>query len=136
MDNDSKIVCFLNGIKLYDIYKINLNTKYDIEYDCHNNYSVSINKENIYSGNRNYNIRANSPISLMACPRDGNFNNGSGYRSYAKCYYAEFYDNSYNLKHIFIPCKDKDEIVCMFDLITNKAFYNQGTGEFIAGPEV
>lgn len=35
-----------------------------------------------------------------------------------------------------IPVKDAKGTVCMFDKVSRKFFYNQGTGDFIAGPEV
>ena len=36
----------------------------------------------------------------------------------------------------FIPVLDPDGIPCMYDKVTNQYFYNQGTGNFIAGPVI
>lgn len=36
----------------------------------------------------------------------------------------------------FIPVKDHDDVVCLYDTVSETLFYNQGTGDFIAGPEV
>ena len=36
----------------------------------------------------------------------------------------------------FIPVKDENNIVCLYDKISNAFFYNQGTGGFIAGGAV
>ena len=34
------------------------------------------------------------------------------------------------------PCLDDNNVACMYDMVTGKYFYNQGTGEFIAGATV
>lgn len=34
------------------------------------------------------------------------------------------------------PVVDHDGVACMYDKVTKKLFYNQGTGKFIAGPRV
>ena len=34
-----------------------------------------------------------------------------------------------------IPVLDKNDVVCMYDKVNKKFYYNQGTGEFIAGPK-
>lgn len=36
----------------------------------------------------------------------------------------------------FIPCKDPNGVVCMYDKVSRQFFYNQGTGDFIAGPVI
>lgn len=36
----------------------------------------------------------------------------------------------------FIPVLDKDGIACLYDKVEDKCYYNQGTGDFIAGPEI
>lgn len=35
-----------------------------------------------------------------------------------------------------LPCKDKENKPCMYDTVSQQAFYNAGTGEFIAGGEI
>lgn len=50
-----------------------------------------------------------------------------------KIYYFQIYDNG-NLIRDFIPVLDSYGVPCMYDRVTNKFFYNQGTGQFIAGP--
>jgi len=35
-----------------------------------------------------------------------------------------------------VPCKDLNGVVCMYDKVSKQFFYNQGTGSFIAGPEI
>jgi hypothetical protein len=36
----------------------------------------------------------------------------------------------------FIPVKDSNGVVCMYDLVSEGFFYNQGTGDFIASPGI
>lgn len=36
----------------------------------------------------------------------------------------------------FIPVKDENNVVCLYDKVTEDYFYNSGTGTFTAGPEV
>ena len=52
-----------------------------------------------------------------------------------KVYYFQIYDND-TLVRDFIPVLDGDGTPCMYDKVTKQFFYNQGTGEFIAGPNV
>ena len=40
------------------------------------------------------------------------------------------------LVHDFIPVLDKDGTPCMYDRVEGKFCYNQGTGQFIAGPVI
>lgn len=35
-----------------------------------------------------------------------------------------------------LPCKDTENKPCMYDTVSQQAFYNAGTGEFIAGGEI
>lgn len=35
---------------------------------------------------------------------------------------------------VLVPAIDKDGTICMYDKISNKFFYNKGTGDFMAGP--
>ena len=35
-----------------------------------------------------------------------------------------------------LPVKDNNNVVCMYDSVSERFFYNQGTGNFIAGPDV
>ena len=50
-----------------------------------------------------------------------------------KIKYFQIYDND-TLVRDFVPVLDKDDIPCMYDKVERKFYYNQGTGDFIAGP--
>lgn len=52
-----------------------------------------------------------------------------------KLYFARFWNND-TLVRDFIPVLDDKGTPCMFDKVTRQFFYNQGTGQFIAGPVV
>ena len=58
----------------------------------------------------------------------GNFASG-------KIYSAKFYVNN-TLVRDMIPVLDMNDVPCMFDKVTRQLFYNQGTGNFIAGPVI
>ena len=47
--------------------------------------------------------------------------------------YKRFNENNEIIQD-FIPCLDNNNKPCMYDTVTGQTFYNQGTGEFIAGP--
>lgn len=52
-----------------------------------------------------------------------------------KIYYFQIYDNDVLVRDM-IPVVDSNGVACMYDKVTNEFFYNQGTGDFIAGPVV
>lgn len=43
---------------------------------------------------------------------------------------AKLYDNGILIRN-FVPCLDKSGVPCMYDMVSRKPFYNQGTGEFL-----
>ena len=74
-----------------------------------------------------------APVSLALF---GLNNNGDVIsRTSFKMYYCKIWDSG-NLVRDYIPVIDKEGTVCMFDKVSGGFFYNQGTGEFIAGQEL
>jgi len=53
----------------------------------------------------------------------------------AKLFYLKIWQNG-TLVRDFIPIKDADSVPCMYDFVTKQKFYNAGTGDFIAGPDL
>ena len=51
-----------------------------------------------------------------------------------KFYYIKTFDENGNLIVDLIPVLDKNDVPCMYDKVEKKFYYNQGTGDFIAGP--
>ena len=49
-----------------------------------------------------------------------------------KLFSCQIYDNG-TLVRDYLPCLDKDGVACLYDKVSETYFYNQGTGEFIAG---
>lgn len=61
---------------------------------------------------------------------------GGGKYGNGKIYSMKIYDQSMNLIRDFLPVKDSSGVVCLYDNVSKKYFYNQGTGDFVAGPTV
>lgn len=68
------------------------------------------------------------PISLFAV----NIGGTVGYYTTMKLYSCTIYDNDVLIRD-YIPVLDKDGVACLYDKVTNKLYYNSGTGSFIAG---
>ena len=58
--------------------------------------------------------------------------NIGGTGAYAKVYSCKIYHQD-NLARDFQPCLDTEGVPCMFDLVSQKPFYNVGTGSFTWG---
>lgn len=50
-------------------------------------------------------------------------------------YYCKIYEDD-TLIHYFLPAVDGSNIPCLYDLITNSYFYNQGSGSFSVGNSI
>ena len=57
---------------------------------------------------------------------------GTTDKSKSQIYYCRFYENG-RLVCDMRPCLDTDGVPCMFDLVSQKPFYNVGTGSFTWG---
>jgi hypothetical protein len=53
---------------------------------------------------------------------------------YGRIYEISLYDENNVLKFHGIPALDRNNVVCMYDTVSQNLFYNQGTGDFVAGP--
>lgn len=60
----------------------------------------------------------------------------NGFAEYGKIklYSFKLYDNN-TLVRDYIPVKDENDVICLYDKVSETYFYNQGTGVFGAGPE-
>ena len=119
---------------------ININSDYDIEITR----GHAIINDNVYTSNNNDDIDYNFSFYI------GNFNQaGSPYQNgmMGKIYYGELYFEDSIVRN-FVPCYSKTTVidvdgveqpegtVGMYDLVEGKFYTNQGTGEFIKGPDV
>lgn len=104
---------------------INANTLYELEVG--NRYV-----KNLVTGN---NIVSSSSVSFSNKSYNIFVNGNTAYSS-NKWYYVKIYSNS-DLVRDFIPVKRKtDNKVGLYDLVEHKFYGNNGSGDFIAGPEV
>ena len=58
--------------------------------------------------------------------------NTTNYLASMRLYSCQIYEGS-TLVRDFWPCYDSDGVLCLYDKVEKKYYYNQGTGEFIAG---
>ena len=74
-----------------------------------------------------------TPVNLVLFARN---TNGmlSNYAS-MKLYACQIYDNGTIVRH-FIPCKNPDGAIGLYDTIGKQFYANAGTGDFTAGPDV
>ena len=75
----------------------------------------------------------NSPITIYIAGTNQNDHNDP---MYGRVYYVKIYDGNNVLVGDFIPVKDSNGVACMYDKVTGNFFYNAGTGNFIAGPDL
>lgn len=111
----------------------NLAYEDNVEYesDCtftKTSYDMTINNNNATGTHSSY-YPNNAPLVLF---RRGN---NSSYPFIGRMYYCKLYIDGILMRD-FIPVKDENNIVCMYDKVSRTYFYNAGTGTFTAGPEV
>ena len=109
---------------------VSLNTKYDIE--------VSTVKNNVFLTGYTLHPACDdatgdmSSYTLYLFRLHGyDVNNFIG-----RIYYTKIWDENNVLVRDMIPVKDIHGVACMYDKVSGQFFYNQGTGNFIAGPEI
>ena len=95
---------------------------------------ISSNVANIYADSTLMasNYRTNSTFRFFRSPDNWTQN----YSGIYKLYYCKIWDKDENLIADFIPVKDSNNVVCLYDKIGEDYYYNAGTGTFTAGPEV
>ncbi|MCQ2581723.1 MAG: hypothetical protein MJ170_01950 [Alphaproteobacteria bacterium] len=103
-----------------------LNNKYTIETDKN-----SIRLDGVPQGyfNTTNNFQTNTTLYIF------NINQSNIQVGNLRIYKSKIWDNDVLVRD-FIPVLDVNNIPCMLDKVEGKFYYNQGTGEFIAGPEV
>ena len=73
-----------------------------------------------------------TPLFLFAKDENGEASNFAK----AKIYNVSFQQMDGTYIRDFIPVLDSDGVACMYDRVSGEFFYNEGTGNFIAGPEI
>lgn len=54
----------------------------------------------------------------------------TNFPGYLTFYYLRIYDKNNNLVRYFVPAKDNQNTICLFDMVSGTYYYNQGTGAF------
>ncbi len=95
--------------------------------------TIIYNKDGIFSINGNVinsSLDAKDTHNLFILRRPRNVNGSAA----ARIYYCKIYDKSTNqLVRDFIPVRDLNGEVCLYDNITKEFFRNSGTGTFVGG---
>jgi hypothetical protein len=97
----------------------------------YNNSSNQIVYDNVAKGTLpSLTAQVTRPLGLFALSGT----NGVANLAHARIMYCRIADKSTNtLVRDFIPVVDQDNVACLYDLVEGKAYYNKGTGTFIAG---
>lgn len=113
-------------------YSVSANQILSIDYSTvkGNNY-LKVNDSTIWSNQDNHD-RASSSSYLFAFHTRFN---GVNEHAAMRLYFFKLYDSTGELIRDFIPVKRRmDNVVCLYDKISNTFFENSGTGVFTAGP--
>lgn len=109
------------------------NTDYVIDSTMNNGSQiVKVNNETISTGTLSGTFTSTRNIFLYAICST---NDAADVYGSLKIYYLKIYDND-TLVRDFIPVLDWNMKPCLFDKVTEQLFYNQGTGDFVAGREI
>ncbi len=107
-----------------------VNTDYVLSYSASNSNTYYVNGM-AYSGNApSASWTSNIPIYLFGA-KDA----GTMYPNTLRYYYTKIYDNN-TLVRNFVPAKNPDGKIGMYDLVGGRFYENAGTGEFVAGDPV
>ena len=109
---------------------LNINTRYLLELKPNN--AIYLDNTEIAKPCGVYSTNDFGKIYIFAANTQGYASADISYL-HGKIYYIKIYDNNILVRD-FIPVLDKDGVPCMFDKVEAKFYYNQGTGQFIAGP--
>ena len=125
------------GTQYYDAISVqNKKIRYKADIDETNAYfsfiDTSANQNILYVTKNKQNFVTNNNIFLFRTNRV-QVSSDSTYRG--KIYSCKIYDNDILIRD-FIPVLDYNGIPCLFDRVEGKFYYNQGTGQFIAGSAI
>lgn len=110
-----------------DNVKTNTNAN-DMHIQCNKGVTIINDVTQANSAIKTFNVNYNMYIF------GGNWSGGTKDITTYSLYKFKIYDDNVLVRD-FIPCKDPDGIVCLYDKVSKQYFYNSGTGTFTAGPE-
>ena len=104
---------------------------------CTGKHSIDFNQNVLTLDGKNFTFakttfQSSYNLLLFATVTNGNVDSQRGKMAVYSC---QIYDNG-NLIRNYIPCKNADGMVGLYDLIGKKFYGNSGSGNFTAGPEV
>ena len=97
-----------------------------------NQFIIGTNTYKIDKGN----IKAEYPLVIFTTNRRGTPQVSRIFIQQYKLYSFKITDENGNLIQKLLPALDKNGVVGMYDTVKRKFHYNEGAGEFIAGPKV
>lgn len=110
------------------------NTKYDVIID-NNKIDYKLASSDTYRNaitRRAVTFQTNYNLYMFA----ENFRGSVSSFSRMRLYYVQIYESGSLIRDL-IPCvRTADKKVCLYDKVSDTYFYNQGSGTFIAGPEI
>lgn len=114
-------------------YSFSAGNLYDIDFTTKSGAQRIVVNGTTYTNNNTGTVTY-KPVFLFTMGYSGNVKTTE--ISSIRLYRTQIYDTSDVLIRDFIPVKDPDNVVCLFDAVTETYFYNLGSGTFEAGPEV
>jgi len=114
-------------------YSFSAGNLYDIDFTTKSGAQRIVVNGTTYTYNNTGTVTT-KPVFLFAMGYSGNVKTTE--ISSIRLYRTKVYDTSDVLIADFIPVKDTNNVVCLFDAVTEAYFYNLGSGTFEAGPEV
>lgn len=138
--NASTVACFALwiGTKSYPQYG-------NAAYNANGNFTIGINERLTYEMNKNVVSIGGQVITCSSASFTANYNlclfttNNYGTiearRASGKLWSAKIYDNG-TLIRDFVPCKNSNGVVGLYDLVNGVFYTNAGSGTFTAGAEV
>ena len=120
----------VNRYYMYGSQQINANSISTGEFTLdHNKNSFTLNGTTISGDSETF--TCNYSLYLFALNVGGSVSSG---KLTGKLYSCQIYDNG-TLVRDYVPCKNPDGIIGLYDLVNDTFYVNAGTGEFIAGAE-
>ena len=108
--------------------KVQLERQKVVFYMNSNQQSLSVNDVTMLTSNKSISGVSNYNL-LLFCRNESNLSTST--KASMKLYEAKIYLNDNLIRH-FMPAI-KDNVPCLYDIVNNVYYYNQGTGNFIGG---
>lgn len=112
-------------------YASELNTRYNLIVEAKNNKLTTIWNDISYTETYSGTLESTQDIYLFA----NHIDNSVGQIVSIKLYGCSIYDNDIMIRN-FVPCKNPNGVVGLYDSVNSQFYQNAGSGTFTDGPEV